>query len=274
VLRVTTEPPAPGVIASLPTARVADVVGALHGRRPAVFLDYDGTLTPIVERAEDARIDDGVRDVLSGLARQCTVGIVSGRDLADVRAMVAVDGIAYAGSHGFDVVAPDGTATQKGTDFLAALDSAEAVLRDCVRDILGARVERKRFAVAVHTRQVDDAATPAVSQIVRKTAESHPTLTTTRGKQVIELRPDLDWNKGSALLFLLDSVGADHPGVMPLYIGDDVTDEDAFAVVAARGLGLVVRGEDDARPTLATYALDDTDAVVELLAQLRDALEE
>jgi trehalose-phosphatase len=263
-------------IADLPTvaADARELLLRLDGREPAVFLDYDGTLTPIVERAEDATIDDRVRATIAGLSQLCTVAVVSGRDLADVRHMVGVEGIWFAGSHGFDIVAPDGTSTQHGAEFLPALDAAEAALRPRLAAIDGARLERKRFAIAAHFRQVSSDDVDQVEREVRAVAAEQPDLKVTGGKMIFELRPNLDWHKGRALLALIDTLGLDRDDVVPLYIGDDETDEDGFRALEGRGIGLVVRGEGDQRPTAAHFALDDPAAVVTLLESLRAHLSE
>lgn len=259
-------------IAELPSAldHEDEIADRLRGHETAIFLDYDGTLTPIVADPTDATIGDDVRDVLRRLAEVTTLAIVSGRDLDDVRRMVGVEGIHYAGSHGFDILAPDGTNTQHGTEFLPALDAAEDELRDTLAATPGARVERKGFAIAVHLRQVDDAREEEVEAAVDDATSDD--LRVTGGKQILELRPDLDWDKGRALLSLLATLGLDRPDVVPIYIGDDVTDEDALRAIADRGIGLVVRGEDDERPTSAHYAIAEPREVVELLAGLADRL--
>lgn len=259
-------------IADLPSAteRADEIARRLAGHTPALFLDYDGVLTPIVEDPAAATIDDGVRDVIRGLAEVTTVAIVSGRDLDDVRTMVGVDGIHYAGSHGFDILAPDGTSTQHGTEFLPALDEAEATLAADLDDIPGAHLERKRFAIAVHFRQVDPDRVAAVESAVEQAATE--ALRVTGGKQILELRPALDWDKGRALLSLLETLGLDGPDVVPIYVGDDVTDEDALRAIADRGIGLVVRGEDDERETAAHYTLADPDEVVRFLDEMRARL--
>ena len=264
----------PTTIAELPSVQTdaRELLERIGGRHPAVFLDYDGTLTPIVERAEDATIDDAVRDTIRALSQLCTVAIVSGRDLDDVRNMVGVDGIWYAGSHGFDIAGPDGTSTQHGAEFLSALDAAEAELRPGLAGIAGARLERKGFAIAVHFRQVAPDDLAAVEHQVRAVAGEHPDLKVTGGKMIFELRPNVDWNKGSALLALLDTLGLEGDDVVPLYVGDDETDEDGFRALAGRGIGLVVRGEHDDRQTAAQLALEDPAAVAGLLDALRQQL--
>lgn len=260
----------PPAIRELPPAleRRREIADRLGGREVAVFVDYDGTLTPIVERPEDARLAGETRDLLERLKDRCTLVVVSGRDLEDVRRMVGIDGLAYAGSHGLDIVAADGSRHQHGEEYLPALDAAEAQLRPLLADIPGATLERKRFAIACHFRQVDDTEVPAVEEAVDDVAAEQPRLRTTGGKRIIELRPDLDWDKGRALLWFLEALGLERDDVVPLYVGDDLTDEDAFAAIRERGVAVVVRGEDDERPTSAHYALADTDEVNDFLEQL------
>ncbi|HSP56965.1 MAG TPA: trehalose-phosphatase, partial [Halomonas sp.] len=107
------------------------LVERLGHRRPAIFLDYDGTLTPIVDRPELAVLDGAMRATLQRLAQRCTVAIVSGRDRANVAEMVGLDNLVYAGSHGFDITGPDGLHMQheRAAEFLPALDAAEAALQ-------------------------------------------------------------------------------------------------------------------------------------------------
>ena len=85
----------------------------LDGRRPAVFLDYDGTLTPIVDRPEDAIISDSMREAVRGLAKRCPVCVVSGRDRRVVQELMGVDDLIVAGSHGFDIWSPTGGEIQR-----------------------------------------------------------------------------------------------------------------------------------------------------------------
>jgi trehalose-phosphatase len=266
------DPGATPAVRDLPLAleHAPEIAGLIAGRRPAVFLDYDGTLTPIVERPEDALLPEETRAAVARLAGLLPVAILSGRDLPDVRAMVAVDGIVYAGSHGFDIARADGTRHQRGREFLGELDGAERELRPLVELVPGARVERKAFAIAVHFRQVAKERVEEVGEAVRRVAAGRPRLRTTGGKKILELRPALEWDKGRALLWLAEVLGLDDASVIAVYLGDDETDEDAFRAVRNRGLGVVVRGEDDERPTTARYALRDTTEVrafLELLAE-------
>jgi trehalose-phosphatase len=209
--------------------------------------------------------------VLARLGEHRPVAILSGRDLDDVRSIVALPQLSYAGSHGFDILTSNGWARQCGEEFLPALDAAERELRDAVASIPRARVERKRFAVAVHYRQVDEQAVPAVERRVGDVAATHPDLRQTGGKKVFELRPRVDWDKGRALKLLLEALGLDRADVVPIYIGDDETDEDAFRVLRGRGIGIVVAGADEDRATWARLRVADPDGVLDFLDRLASA---
>ncbi len=261
-------------MAELPSAleEWAAIEAHIAGRTLAVFLDYDGTLTPIVEHPEDALLDEGMRERIRDLASRCLVSVVSGRDVAFVIEQVAVDEVIYLGSHGFDVVTPEGVELSNAREgefdrFLGPLNEAEHAITDAVAPVLGARIERKKYAIAVHYRQVAPVDAPIVERAVDEVLANQPLLRKTGGKKVFELRPDIDWDKGRALQWLLEALGKSGSDVVPVYIGDDLTDEDAFAVVRGRGLAIVVAGEDE-RASLAEYRVADTDEVGEVLGWL------
>jgi alpha,alpha-trehalase len=259
---------------ALPSAleRMEEIERRLRGRRPAVFLDYDGTLTPIVQRPEDARISKEMRQAVEALAARCPVAIVSGRDLQDVRQLAGIEEIFYAGSHGFDIAGPAGRRMefQQGTDYLPALERAEKALHERLDGIEGCQVERKKFAIAVHFRRVAGERVPEVEQAVEEVLGRSEGLRRTGGKMILELRPDIDWDKGKALRWLLERLGLDRDDVLPLYLGDDLTDEDALRELRGRGLGILVRDEE--RPTAATYALEDPEDVGNFLRRLAGLL--
>lgn len=241
---------------------------AVGQRRPAVFLDYDGTLTPIVDRPEQAVLDPALRETLATLAARYPVAVISGRDLDDVRRLVGLDGLVYAGSHGFDMVGPMG-ARQVGTESLPDLDRAESVLRRRLSDVPGLRVERKRFAIAVHTRQAAPEQKAEAAAVVAAVAGTFPDLRRTGGKEVVELRPNLDWDKGRAVMAVMAALGLDSESSVPIYIGDDVTDEDALRAVRDRGIGILVT-DAPSPATLARFTLanpGEVRAFLEALAQ-------
>ena len=247
--------------------------GELKDRRPVVFLDFDGTLTPIAERPEIADISSDMRESVRRLGQCCTLAIVSGRDLDDVRAKVGIDEIYYAGSHGFHIAGPAGFGheLQQGSQFLPALDRAERALLRQLRSIAGAQVERKKFAVAIHFRRVANEQVDAVTAVVDGVLADSEGLRKTGGKMIFELRPDIDWDKGKALTWLLEKLQLDKHNTVPIYIGDDLTDEDAFRELQQHGIGILVREE--ARSTLARYALESVDEVGILLRRLATQFE-
>lgn len=244
------------------------LVDLLDTETPAVLLDFDGTLSDIVADPAAAALVEGAGDALAKLAALCPVAVVSGRDLRDVRDRVGVQGIWYAGSHGFELLAPDGTrhvhdAAAPGVE--QALKRAAERLRERVRSVPGVVVERKRFAVAVHHRRADlDDVGPvvaAVHEIARATG-----LRVSTGRKVTELRPDVNWDKGTALRWVLEQLTVP---VLPIYLGDDLTDEDAFDAVEPDGLGIVVgHGENGDRHTAARFAVTDPAAVGVFLDRL------
>jgi len=248
--------------------RIDEIAEQIRGKRLAVFLDYDGTLSPIVDTPEMAIMSESMRKAVVELSRHCTVGIISGRDLADVQNMVNIDSIVFAGSHGFDISGPEGLniEIQTGTEFLPVLDEAEKEVSEQLRSIEGMLVERKKFAIAIHFRLVDPAEERRIEKVVDDVVSHHPELRKAYGKKIFELQPDIDWHKGKALLALLKELGLDGDDVVTMYLGDDVTDEDAFEVLKDTGIGIIVR--DEQGDTAASYSLEDTDEVRDFLLKL------
>jgi trehalose-phosphatase len=247
----------------------------MASKRLAVFLDYDGTLTPIVSRPEDAIISDRMREVVRGLARRCTVCVVSGRDRAVVQQLMGVDDLVVAGSHGFDIWSPEGGAIEReeGAGFADLLRRVTDTLGEEVASVRGALVEPKKSSVAVHYRLVDEHERPRIKELVDRLMAAEPqALKLTPGKMVYEIQPNIDWDKGKAVLYLLEALELDGEAVLPLYVGDDITDEDAFRALAGRGIGILVADPADpevaGRSTAAEYLLRDTEEVENLLDAL------
>lgn len=235
----------------------------------AVFLDFDGTLAPIVDRPERAALAEGMRPVLERLARLCPVAVISGRDRADVAGRVGVDGLVYAGSHGLDVSGSPALDAigARWEAYLPALDSAERAARDAAAGVPGAVIDRKRYGLAIHYRTVAPDDRAAIAELARGLAAAHGSLRLAGGKMVWELRPDVDWHKGRAVEAILEGLAP--PPHHPLFLGDDVTDEDAFEAIRGTGTGIVVMEEP--RQTAAEFRLADPEEVRRFLSRLADA---
>jgi trehalose 6-phosphate phosphatase len=255
---------------TLPSAleHADDIMARLSHKRLVVFLDYDGTLTPIVERPDRALLPASMRQTIIELAGCCPVMIISGRDRADVQRLVQLDNIFYAGSHGFDIAGPHGQqmTCEGGEAFLAIFDSIQQELFQRLARMEGSLVERKKFSIAVHVRGITRDHEQMVEAIVDDVLAHYPNLRKGYGKKVFELQPRLDWHKGKAVLWLLQALNLDESEVLPLYIGDDLTDEDAFRTLTDGGIGIVV--DAGTRPTAANYILQHPEEVQSFLRLL------
>lgn len=259
----------PGLLAN------GSVERRLAGRRPAVFLDYDGVLTPIVDRPEDAVMSADMRTTLRELATRAPVCIITGRDRAVAQQLMGVDDLVVAGSHGFDIWTPQqGSITDdRVAGYLDLIASVADRLREEVGAIPGVQIEPKRASVAVHYRLVAAEDRDRIAESVQRLLAEHPDdVALTPGKMVYELKPNVDWDKGRAVLHLIDVLGLGGDDVVPLYLGDDITDEDAFRALRDRGIGIFVGRADDPevgdRETAAQFVLKSVDEVQRFLAGL------
>lgn len=253
--------------------------------RMLVALDFDGTMSPIVERPEDARLHDAVAEPLRRLVDRSdtVVAIVSGRGLADVRERVALDGIYYAGNHGFEIEGP-------GVDRVhPAASEARPALESCIEgletalDEPGTEIEDKQWTLSIHYRRAERSGAEGRVRAAIREHCTGPGLRITEGKKVFEVRPDVEWHKGKATEFLLDVVGEasgegddrgrpripDAPRLPAIFVGDDRTDEDAFVVVRDLGGGIVV-GDPPPSETEAIAWLRGPREVAELIRSLAD----
>ncbi|HJU82055.1 MAG TPA: trehalose-phosphatase [Acidimicrobiia bacterium] len=230
----------------MPPERLPSALAEIHeiaarlGQAPAIFLDYDGTLTPLVPDPKAARIGSEERSVLRSLSRKMPVAIVSGRDLGELARLVSVEGLIYSGNHGWEIEGPGIKRFRQRLDERTqrSLEQAFAALERAMPDFPGVFLERKRFSIAVHTRSACSDAVREAAVAEAAKAGALDGLRLTSGKEIAELRPTVLWDKGRAVEYVLDSLA---PKPIPLYIGDDRTDEDAFGVVAHRwGVGVVV----------------------------------
>lgn len=238
--------------------------------RLLLCLDYDGTLVPIAARPEDARPTPAVLDLLTRLAStpRIRLAIVSGRPMAELSTLLPVSGMTLIGTHGLETRAPNGSVSQMLPTgaFMPAMARVQREIRQLIRGKEGFVLEDKRQVLALHYRLADpqEAAqiVSRVQTVLRRYQGNGVALELLHGKKVAEIRP-VGVNKGKAVAALLQQAGST---VLPMYVGDDTTDEDAFRVLADRGLSILVSAV--ARPTSAQYYLENPRAVSELLEQV------
>ncbi len=233
----------------------------LAGKRIAVFLDYDGTLTPIVDKPEMAVLAPSMRALVKALADRLPVAIVSGRDRQDVHRLVGLDSLIYAGSHGLDIAGPIAAAYDGCGEYREMLVEAGDRLRRELTNVGGVLVECKRCSVAVHYRLVPEPERPRIMAAVDAVLAGQTELRATAGNMVIEIQPKVNWNKGKAVSWILRALNLETADVVPIFIGDDITDEDAFAAIDGRGIGVVVSGPSANRATAAGYRIDGPEEV-------------
>lgn len=242
--------------------------------RFGLFLDFDGTLAEIVDRPGDARPMEGIREILNKLGDQLPLAVISGRDGRDLRDRLQVDPIFLAGSHGLEVIDREGNRSEppQAREILDELDRAEQWLRrrfDLDEDL---EVERKRFGIALHYRRKPEMERELLGIVMAK-ARASDGLKVGRGKKVVELQPALDWDKGTALARIYQAIEAEGHSTIPIYIGDDLTDEDAFREAKRRGgEAILVTSMALKRETAATLYLANPKEVREFLYRFYDRL--
>lgn len=233
-------------------------------------LDFDGTLAPIVPRPEHAAILPEARQALDLLAARADthIALVSGRSLEDLRGRVDLHRVYYAGNHGLEIEGPDVHRVHRdATAARAPLQRLAAELQRALADIDGVIVEDKILTLSVHFRLVaDDAAVERVRDMVHACARDSG-LRLTDGKKVVEIRPDVDWNKGRAFGFLRDTLEQRFGRGPAVFIGDDRTDEDAFRELGDTDCSIIV-GDPPQHESIAQACLRSPAEVADFLHQL------
>jgi trehalose-phosphatase len=237
-----------------------------------IALDFDGTLAPIVPHPDQAELLPEARAVLNALAERddTEIALISGRSLTDLVERIGIDDVYYAGNHGLEIHGPDLADTVSGAlELQPRVQEIWHALQDAVGAVEGIYLENKQLSLSVHYRRVDDERLQEqIESGVRRVFEEHRDgLRLTTGKRVLEVRPDIDWHKGKALLFIIEDIeGARAARMLPMFIGDDKTDEDGFAALASEGAGVLV-GTPNATTAAGSY-VRTPEEVVRLLEQL------
>jgi trehalose-phosphatase len=241
------------------------------GRRLALLFDYDGTLTPIAAHPALALLSEPMRRVLRYLAYRegVSVGILSGRRLDDVRAMVGLPGLFYAGTSGLELDLGGGRMIAPGAaEGRPLIEAAVGCWHEVAAGYAGAWVEAKEFGLTLHYREVDARQAEELCTRARQALHAHVGwLRVLAGPRALEATLPVGWNKGTAVELMADRAGS---SVAVLYAGDGENDREAFETVRAMKGGTL--GIGSAAPEIAEHRLASPEELEELLVRLLRAL--
>lgn len=233
-----------------------------------LLLDYDGTTVPIQSSPEQARLDEETRKLLHEMSciPKVALGIISGRSINDIHAMVGLDELAYAGNHGLEILLPGKPVKRFYTQAdLELIRKVQAELRGPLSKISGVRIEEKGPIIALHYRTAPPGTRERLLKIARDVVSTYPGLCMRQGKMVIEITPDKPFNKGEAVRWFLDNL---YPSKRPVVVfaGDDLTDEDVFAILGQDDVSIYVGPEPN--HFSARYFIKDSTETREFLHRL------
>ena len=251
---------------------VSAIPDARLGGRPLVLMfDVDGTLAPIAALPSLARVPGDTRRLIASLATQpnVTVALVSGRAAHDARRLVGVEELWTVGNHGAEVMTPAG-AIEVNPDvarYAEPIAAAARTLESLLDPVRGVVLENKGWTLSVHFRNADEAVLPSLRAAVDGVVMTNG-LRVTEGKKVLEVRPPVSVDKGTAVYRLARDLGALEQGASLVFAGDDMTDEDAFRRLRAQHPDAVTIHVGNSVDTAAEFVLPDPDAVRELLQRI------
>lgn len=247
-----------------PFVEVLERVG--HAKHISLFLDFDGTLVEVGPEPDAIQLEEGPHQILNQIARseRFLTTVISGRAVEDLYSRVGVEGLIYSGNHGLEIfgrslcfVEPVAAAETR------ALQLLSEDLQGELRCFAGTRVEYKGYTTSIHYWQAAQADRPRIEEAVRGAiTRSRSPFRTRSGRNVLEVVPRTDWDKGAAVRWINEHAAARDS--LSIYLGDDVTDEDGFRALPQ---GITVK-VGRAAGTCARYQLQDPAAVGEFLTWL------
>jgi trehalose 6-phosphate phosphatase len=232
------------------------------------FLDYDGTLAPIALKPELALMSNSTRKALKKLMqdKRVSVSVISGRTLKDVKRLVAIKGIYYSGCHGLET--ENLYSAGSVSDLKKIRIFIKQARKSLVKELSGIvptgiiDIEDKGFILSLHYRRVKKQHIKYIKKVFYGAARQYVDsgeMIVTRNKKVLELRPDIKWDKGTYCLYMLKILSRYRKKILPIYIGDDRTDETAFKALKGKGITIFVKGE--RKTSLAQYYVNSTSEV-------------
>lgn len=249
---------------TLPNAltQQSQLLSQIKNKKIAAFFDYDGTLTPIVSQPEQAVLSESMRKTIIDFAKNFPVALISGRDKNNLKSLVNIPQLFYAGSHGFEIEGPENSNLnyEVGNEYLPFLKQAFLEVDAQLNSIPNVCVQLKKYCIALHYRNVDEVYIRQIFQAAEQIVQRTPELKLLSGKKILEIRPNMDWHKGKSMQWIAQQRQLNHPEYFHLFFGDDLTDEDAFRSLSATyGIGILVGNH--GYPTYADYQLNSTEEV-------------
>jgi len=254
-----------------------DVISKIIARsqRIYLFLDYDGTLTPIRKQPSSAVLSGSMKNLLSELntRQNIKVIIVTGRSYKNVKKLSGLKNIPVASNHGFHINSEKINWRHPAIkNILPVLQDVTLLLRKSLKQFPSALIEDKGITVSVHYRNVENKFATLIKEIVIKAVKPYSgKLKITYGKKVLEIRPAVEWNKGLAVLKILKLFGLKTSNSIMFYIGDDTTDEDAFKIL--RNMAITIR-VGNSSVTKAKYNVKNTKEVQSILRIINSIFKE
>ena len=253
-----------------------DVRKRIAGKPLFIFLDFDGTLAPIVERPEAASLPAETKELLRKLSAEprFKLAFISGRSLADVKEKVGLKNVIYSGNHGLEIEGPKiKFEPLVSAGYKTLMRGIKSELAKGIAAIKGALLEDKGLSLSLHYRLVAPRQLLDLRMIFRDAIAPHRLkgkIKVNKGKKVFEVRPAMEWDKGKIVLWLLarESFAAGEKEIVPVYLGDDLTDEDVFRALKNKGLTVLVG---NGRPSAAAYYVKDHRQVQRFLKMLLES---
>ena len=229
--------------------------------KPVFFFDYDGTLTPIVQRPNLAKLAFSMKNILLQLSKKYHLALISGRKKEDLIDQVGIPDIFYAGNHGLDINGPGISMTfPLVKKYLPIIENITHHLDKALSSFPGVILEKKKISVAIHYRMVSKEDLPELRSILKNSLKGKlKYIRILKGKKVFEFLPNIEWNKGKAIIWIMNTLGLSWAEHRVFYLGDDTTDEDAFRVLRTRGIGILV--SEKTRKSSADFRLSSPEEV-------------
>jgi len=229
--------------------------------KPVFFFDYDGTLTPIAQRPDMAKLTSTARNNLLQLSKKYHVALISGREKGDLIKQVNIPDIFYAGNHGLDISGPGISMTFPEIEkYLPIIENITLQLEQTLSTFPGIILEKKGMSVAVHYRMTPKENLPELKSLLKNIIKGRSKyIRVLKGKKVFEFLPNIEWNKGKAIIWIMNILKLSWVEYRVFYLGDDTTDEDAFRVLRTRGTGILI--SEKPRKSSADFRLSSPEEV-------------